>query len=499
MNPRPADRYNLVVIGGGPAGLVAAFAAAGLGAKVALVERHLLGGDCLIWGCVPSKALLRSAHVAASLRHASALGVSAEVSTDFGAVMARVRRIRAGIAPHDSAERLRSEGIDVFLGEARFTGRDRLKVGDAELVFAKACIATGARAAMPPIPGLDTAGALTNEALFGLTERPRRLAIIGAGVIGTEMAQAFAGFGTEVTLIDFAERVLPREHPDASALVGAALERDGVTLRLGVGVASVSRDGDVRTVVLSDGATVDADQLLVAVGRQPNLDLDLERAGVAYGKRGIAVDANLRTTNPAIFAAGDVVGQAQFTHAADHHARLVIRNALFAGRAKVDDLVIPRVTYTHPEVAAVGLSPEEAGELDVYRVGLDETDRGRTDGDEGDFIAVVADKKGRIHGATIVAEGAGELLAPVTLAMTHGLTLGQIASTIHPLPHAVRGAVQGRLGLQPHPVRALDEAAAHPLVRLGAVTLRGLTPRRRRSPSRSARHRSTPARPTGCG
>ncbi len=436
-NPSPAGRYNLVVIGGGPAGLVAAFGAAGLGAKVALVEKHLLGGDCLNGGCVPSKALLRSAHAASRLRHADALGVSAEVHTDFGAVMERMRAIRAGIAPHDSAERLSSEGIDVFLGEARFTGADRLEVDGVELRFARACVATGARASVPPIPGLADAGAMTNEELFALTEAPDRLVVIGAGVIGSEMAQAFAGFGTVVHLVDLADRVLSREDPEASALVQEALERDGVHLHLGSGVERVERRGDTRTVVLDDGTRVEGDAVLVAVGRRPNTDLALDKAGVAFGRGGIEVNDHLQTTNPRVFAAGDVIGQAQLTHAADHQARLVLKNALFFGKGRVSELVIPRVTYTWPEVAAVGLSSEEAeknGRLTAWTALLAETDRGRTDGDAGGFCRVWADDQGRIHGATIVGENAGELLAPVTLAMTHGLTLGQLASTIHPYP-----------------------------------------------------------------
>lgn len=436
-NPTPEGRYNLLVIGGGPAGLVAALGAAGLGANVALVERGLLGGDCLVHGCVPSKALLRSAHVASAARHSGALGVHAEVSTDFAAIMARMRQIRANIAPHDSAERLTRDGVDVYLGEARFTGRDQIVVDGTPLTFAKAVVATGARAALPPIPGLKEAAPLTNETLFSLTERPERLVILGAGVIGCEMAQAFASFGSEVHLIDVAERVLPREDPDASREVQRALERDGVVLHLGVGASQVDRDGDVRTVELENGDRIAGDALLVALGRRPNVDLDLDRARVAYSERGIEVDDTLRTANPRVFAAGDVIGQAQFTHAADHMARIVIRNALFHGRAKVSDLVIPRVTYTSPEVAAVGIGPSEAASranVTEFTVPFDETDRGRTDGDEGAFCRVYADGKGELLGATIVGPGAGELLAPVTLAMTQGITLAQIASTIHPYP-----------------------------------------------------------------
>ena len=281
--------YNLVVIGGGPAGLVAAFGAAGLGARVALVEKGLLGGDCLVSGCVPSKAILRAAHAAQDARDAGELGVHTTVDVDFAAVMERMRRIRADIAPHDSAERLRAAGIDVFFGAARFSGPDIVRVGAVELRFAKCLVATGARAALPPIPGLAEAGALTNEGLFTLTERPRRLLVLGAGVIGCEMAQAFARLGSEVVLVDRADRVLPREEADASAIVAARLARDGVALHLAAAVTRVERRGGSRVLVLGDGQELEGDALLVALGRQPNTDLDLDRAGVRLGEAGIEV------------------------------------------------------------------------------------------------------------------------------------------------------------------------------------------------------------------
>ncbi|MEZ4320640.1 MAG: FAD-dependent oxidoreductase [Myxococcota bacterium] len=439
VNPTPEGRYNLVVIGGGPAGLVAALGAAGLGARVALVEKHLLGGDCLVFGCVPSKAVLRVGHAAHAARDAARFGVSTgPVDVDFSAAMERMRSIRAGIAPHDSAERLKREGVDVFLGDARFTGPDTIAVNGTELRFTRCCIATGARAVLPTIPGIETVGVLTNETLFSLTERPERLTVVGAGVIGCEMAQAFARLGSQVTLVDPSERVLSREDPSASARVAAQLVADGVTLALGTGVQRFEGPGaDGRIAVLSDGTSIPSDAILVAVGRRPNLDLDLERAGIASTRTGVTVDVHLRTSNPRVYAAGDVIGQARFTHAADHQARIVIGNALFFGRSRVDRLVIPRVTYTDPEVAAVGVSPAEAASdpsLTAWTVSIGETDRGRTDGETHGFCTIVADGAGRIRGALIVGEGAGELLAPITLAMTQGIPLGRIASTIHPYP-----------------------------------------------------------------
>ena len=441
--PDPADRYNLVVIGGGPAGLVAAFGAAGLGGRVALVERGLLGGDCLNHGCVPSKAVLRVAHAAHAARDAARLGVAVgSVSVDFAAALDRMRQIRADIGPHDSAARLRDEGVDVFLGSGTFTGRDTLRVTgrggqQADLRFSKALIATGARAALPPIPGLDTIGARTNEQIFALTALPPRLLVLGGGVIGCELAQAFARMGSAVTLVERTERLLPREDADAARLVQEQLAADGVRLLLGHTIARFERRGDARVATLDSGEEVSADEVLVAAGRRPNLDLGLDAAGVRSTARGVEVDDHLRTANPDIYAAGDVIGQAAFTHAADHHARIVLRNALFFGAARASALVIPRVTYTHPEIAAVGVGAAEAAarsDLTAYTVPMAETDRGRTDGESVGYCTVFADDKGRIHGATVVAEQAGELLAPLTLALTHGLTLGQLASTIHPYP-----------------------------------------------------------------
>jgi len=454
--------YNLVILGGGPAGLVAAFGAAGLGARVAIVERGLLGGDCLVSGCIPSKALLSAAHAAQEAREAGALGVHATVDVDFAAVLDRMRRIRADISPHDSAERLRAAGVDLVFGAARFTGPDTVKAGDVELRFKSCLIATGARAAMPPVPGLAEAGVLTNETLFNLTERPRRLVILGAGVIGCEMAQAFARLGSEVDVVDLAPRVLPREEADASALVAARLTRDGVRLHLGAAAQRVDRRGDERIVTLPGGRELVADAVLVATGRTPNLDLDLERAGVRAGKRGVDVDDHLRTSNPRIYAAGDVIGQAQFTHAADHHARIVLRNALFpTPPASVSALVIPRVTFTHPEVAAVGLSADDAAKdptLRVYTTPLGDLDRARTDGEAEGYARVVVDKKGLIRGATIVADDAGELLAPLTLAMTHGLTIGKLSTSIAPYP--TRSEVVFRLASAWNKERLTPTAAA---------------------------------------
>lgn len=450
--PVPSGAYQLLVIGGGPAGLVAAFGAAGLGARVAIVERGLLGGDCLNHGCVPSKALLAAAHAAHAARTAHTLGVRVgDVEVDVEAVFARMRGIRADIAHHDSVERLEAAGIDVYLGAGRFTGHDTFEVGGTSLRFARAVVATGARAARPPIPGLDTAGVLTNETLFARTTAPRRLVVLGAGPIGAEMAQAFARFGSEVTLVDQAPRVLPREDPDAAELVADALSADGVTLHLGAQVTGVHADGDIRRVDLTvDGAdtTLVADEVLVALGRRPNVeDLGLDQAGIAVDRRGVTTDRYLRTTNPRVFAAGDVAGRHQFTHSADAHARIVVQNALFLPTASVDDLVVPWATYTEPEVAHVGASFDAVvgrADLQVFTVPLGDTDRGRTDGTTTGFARVHADARGRVVAGTIVGPGAGDLINELAVVQTNGLTLGSLAKTIHAYP--TRAEVLKKLG-----------------------------------------------------
>lgn len=444
-NPAPASRYNLVVIGGGTAGLVTAAGAAGLGAKVALVEKHLLGGDCLNVGCVPSKAIIRAARAVAAVRDAGqfAVDVPAGTTADFGRVMERMRRLRAGISPHDSAKRFTELGIDVFLGGGRFTGPDTVEVAGEKLRFSKAVIATGARAAAPPIPGLTDVPYLTNETLFSLTELPRRLGIIGAGPIGCEMAQSFARFGSEVFLVEAEHGILPREDRDAAGIVLAELERDGVKLLCCGKNLMLARDpGGVRLRVDSHGQSYDVlvDQLLVAVGRAPNVEgLGLETVGVEFGKKGVKVNDRLQTTNPRIYACGDICSPYQFTHAADFMARIVIQNALFKGRAKASSLIIPWATYTSPELAHVGLYEKEAKdkgiEVDTFTQELGKVDRAILDGETGGFVRIHV-RKGtdKIGGATVVAAHAGELIGEITLAMKGGLGLTTIGAAIHPYP-----------------------------------------------------------------
>ncbi len=475
-NPTPAGRYHLVVVGAGTAGLVSAAIASSLGAKVALVERHLMGGDCLNVGCVPSKGLLRAARAAADVRGAGRFGVniSGDVSVDFGAVMERMRTIRAGIGPHDGAARFRDMGVDVFFGDGRFTGRDSLDVDGTTLTFAKAVIATGGRAAAPPIPGLDGVRYLTNETLFELTERPARLGVIGAGPIGVEMAQAFARFGSRVSLVEQGPHVLMREDEDAAAIVQGVLAREGVDLHTGVKLGGVKPRGDEIVLSLDRDGRADevvVDELLVAVGRAPNVDgLGLEAAGVAFDPRkGVTVDDHLRTSNKRIYAAGDVCSRFQFTHTADFLARIVVQNALFApfglGRKKASALTVPWCTYTDPEIAHVGLYEHEAREqghdVVTHTQPLAENDRAKLDGDAEGFVRVHLEQgSDKILGATIVARHAGEMISELTLAMRAGAGLGTLADTIHPYPtqaDAIRaaGSLHTRTRLTPFAARML--------------------------------------------
>jgi pyruvate/2-oxoglutarate dehydrogenase complex dihydrolipoamide dehydrogenase (E3) component len=443
-NPTPRDRYHLVVIGGGTAGLVSAAGAAGLGARVALVERHLLGGDCLNVGCVPSKAMIASARSWKTARTSKSEhhGPAAEGEGDFAAVMSRMRALRADLAPIDGAPRFRELGVDVYFGEAAFTGADAVEVAGARLRFRRAVIATGARAAVPDIPGIADVPFLTNETVFSLTELPRHLVVIGGGPIGCELAQCFARFGSKVTLVERASRLLARDDGDAAAIVHRALADDGVRILTGTAVRRVSRRGpEIQLETDHDeGGELVASELLIASGRSPNIErLGLDLAGVSYTPQGVTVDDRLRTSNPRIYAAGDVCSRLQFTHAADAQARAVIQNALFFGRVRQSRLVVPWVTYTSPEVAQVGHTAESAREagvaIDTIDVPLHDVDRARLDGLTTGFARVHLRRgASTIVGATVVAEHAGDLITEVTLAMTNGIGLGGIGKTIHPYP-----------------------------------------------------------------
>jgi pyruvate/2-oxoglutarate dehydrogenase complex dihydrolipoamide dehydrogenase (E3) component len=473
-NPQPKGRYNLVVVGGGTAGLVCAAGAAGLGARVALVEKHRLGGDCLNYGCVPSKALLRCARAAEETRRAEEFGVRlpGPVDIDFPAVMQRMRRLRAGISRHDSAARFRDLGVDVFLGEAHFTGSDTIEVGGQTLRFARAVVATGSRPATLNLPGLDHIGFLTNETAFDLTELPRRLVVVGAGPIGCELGQAFRRLGSEVHLINRSDTLLGKEEPEVGSLLRNRLEREGVRLHLGVRALGAERvDGQMYFLLQGRGEPLrlPADAILVAVGRQPNVqNLGLEAAGVEHDSAGIKVNDFLQTTNRRIYAAGDVCSAYKFTHAADAMARIVLRNALlfdklFFGRGRMSRLVIPWCTYTDPEIAHVGLTARQAAErgleIQTFRQDLTEVDRAVLDGETEGF-AMIHVRKGsdRIVGATVVAAHAGEMIGAVVLATTRKLGLSAFAKTIHCYP--TQAEVLHRLGDASQRARLTPRVAA---------------------------------------
>jgi pyruvate/2-oxoglutarate dehydrogenase complex dihydrolipoamide dehydrogenase (E3) component len=450
QNPRPRPVYDLVVIGGGTAGLVTAAGASGLGAHVALIERHLLGGDCLNVGCVPSKTLLRSAHAAAELRRAGDFGLrpSASVAVDFPAVMERVRRLRAGISPHDSARRFTELGVDVFLGQARFVDSSAVEVEGARLRFAKAVIATGARPILPAIPGLAQVRPLTNETVFNLTELPPRLAVVGGGPIGCELAQAFQRLGSQVALLQSKDRLLPRDDPEAAAILEASLRRDGVELILNAQLERVVSENAAQVLSYQangrSGRTA-VDTILVAAGRAPNIEeLNLAAAGVeADARSGVRVDDFLRSSNSRVFACGDVCLVNKFTHAADFTARLVIQNTLFSfgpiGRRRLSQLTIPWCTYTDPEVAQVGLAEPQARAaglaVDVFSQPFARVDRAVTDGDTDGFVKMVTSKgSGTILGATVVGRHAGDLISEISVAMAGRVPLGRLAQVIHPYP-----------------------------------------------------------------
>ncbi len=447
VNPEPASCYNLVVIGAGTAGLVTAAGAAGLGAKVALIERHLLGGDCLNVGCVPSKGIIRASRAAYDVKTAETLGVSCgqDLFIDFGKAMERMRKIRAGISAHDSAERFSKElGVDVFFGQAKFSAPDAIDAKGKRLRFKKAAICTGARAAVPQIPGIIEAGYLTNETVFSLTALPKRLAVIGGGPIGCELVQAFARLGSRVVLIDQGDHLLPREDADAAEIIRNSLERDGVAVRLKSKVLQAKKRGNEKLITIEEGGRsedLSVDEILLGVGRAPNVEgLDLERAGIAYDSReGVRVNDRLQTSNPRVYAAGDICSSYKFTHAADAMARIVIANALFKARQKASALVIPWCTYTDPEVAHVGMYEKDARtkgmDAQTLTIPLSDVDRALLDGETEGFARIHL-KKGtdKILGASIVARHAGEMINEISLAMTAGLGLSAIGRTIHPYP-----------------------------------------------------------------
>jgi pyruvate/2-oxoglutarate dehydrogenase complex dihydrolipoamide dehydrogenase (E3) component len=445
-NPQPRDRYNLAVVGAGPAGLVAAHAAAALGAKVALIERALLGGDCLNIGCVPSKTIVRTARLYAEMRDAGHYGaqIPAEIRVDFARVMQRMRRIQARLSRVDSIGRLSAAGVDVFFGEARFTAADALTVNGARLRFKKAMIATGARPDTPAIPGLVEAGFLTNENVFDLTELPRRLLVIGGGPLGCELAQVFCRFGAQTTIAQAMPLFLPKEERDAAQILSDAFARDGIEVRLNTEAVSVRVENGQKLVDLVNDdykSTVAVDAILTGTGRLPNVEgLNLEAAGVdCDAVTGVRVNDFLQTSNPRIYAAGDACLEHKFTHTADASARIVIQNALFLGRRRLSALTVPWCTYTDPEIAHVGLYVREARDRNIpvrtFTIPMHDVDRAVADGEEAGFVKIhVKERTDRILGATVVARHAGDMINEITLAMVAGIGLTTLARVIHAYP-----------------------------------------------------------------
>ncbi|WP_300303010.1 FAD-dependent oxidoreductase [Ferrovibrio sp.] len=435
---------DIAVIGGGSGGLSVAAGAALMGARTVLVERGRMGGDCLNYGCIPSKALIAAAGHATAWRHTTHLGIRYdEPEVDFAAVMRHVKNTIAGIAPHDSAERFAALGVRILQNEARFTGPDQLVAGNATIRARRIVIATGSSPAIPPIPGLDGIPYLTNETVFDLTERPLHLMILGGGPIGVELAQAFRRLGVRVTLIDRLT-CLAREDAELSNLLIDALRDDGVVLHENTEVtqAESSVSGIVLTLRHSDGSVdrIAGSHLLVATGRKPNLDsLDLAKAGIAADARGITVDRRLRSTNRRVFAIGDVTGLSPFTHTAGYHAGVVLKNTLFRLPAAADHGMIPRVTYGDPELAAVGLSEAEAranhGRITILRWPFAENDRARTEGRPEGLVKAIVTPRGRILGATIVGPEAGELIQPWVMAMQKRLGIGAMQALLVPYPN----------------------------------------------------------------
>jgi pyruvate/2-oxoglutarate dehydrogenase complex dihydrolipoamide dehydrogenase (E3) component len=438
--------YDVIVVGGGTAGLIASAGSAGIGARVALVEQNRLGGECLWTGCVPSKSLIASARAVHAAHTADRFGVHVpSASVDFQRVMQWSREAEQRIQPRDSPERFRSLGVDVISGTARFIGDRTLRVDSRVMTAKHIVIATGSKPAVLPIEGISEIPFLTNETIFSLEHQPETLLMCGAGPVGIELAQAFARLGTRVRVLEAARQILPREDEELAALLRRRLTTEGVEILLGTTATHVSRDG--RTIRLSarhaDGTpvTIEGDTLLVAAGRVPNVaSLEIDMGGVERGKSGVVVDERLGTTARGVWAAGDVTGVLRFTHVAEYQARLVVRNAFFPFDAKADYSSVPWVTFTDPELAHVGLTEDEArarhgdGGVRVWRRRFADLDRAIVDDETQGMVKIITDAKGKILGGHILGHGAGNLIGEVTLAMQHGVNAATLATTVHAYP-----------------------------------------------------------------
>ena len=441
----PTRAYDLVAVGGGTGGLVAAAGAAYLGMRPAIVEKTALGGDCLWTGCVPSKALIASARLARKMDQAAALGLrpSKGGDRDFRAVMERMRAARSTVAHHDDPERFRKMGVGVHFGAARFLDAITVEVeGVGRIRSKRIVLATGARPSTPPIPGLAEAGHWNHETVFDQNQLPESVVVLGGGPIGLEFAQVFSRLGAKTTVLEMAPSILVREDPDVSAFMQRLLEAEGIGVRTGTTATRVRAENGRTAVETADGKAVAAGRVFVATGRRPCTDgLELEAAGVRTKRGAVVVDRWLRTSADSVWAVGDVTGGLQFTHVAEHMAKAALRNAVVPGRARVSYDHVPWVTYTDPEVARVGLGEAEAAAAGgtTYRYQMDDLDRAIVDATAVGFVKVSADRRGKVLGATVVAHGAGEMILPLVMAKRHGLSLAQVADTTFPYPTMAEG------------------------------------------------------------
>ncbi|PCI24897.1 dihydrolipoyl dehydrogenase [Candidatus Peregrinibacteria bacterium] len=439
-----SEKFDLIVIGAGSGGLVSALGANYLGAKVLLIEKGKLGGDCLNYGCVPSKALIRSAHVAHAIKNAKNFGISVEKSSiDFSAVITRVQNIIQNIATtHDSKERFESLGIRVIMGTSTFLNSHEVLLNDKTYFGKKIVIATGGRANRPNIEGLEKTGYLTNEELFSIKKSPKSLIILGGGAIGSEMAQAFSRLGVQVTIVDKSSTILSREDTDVAEVIMKKFKREGIQIEVNALPIKVHTDGTQKYVTIQqngENKILQAEEILVALGRKPNIEgLQLEAAGVKYDKKGIQVNSHQQTSKKHIYACGDICGPFLFTHMASYQAGIIVKNAFTPLSAKASYHAFPWCTFLDPEVAHVGLSEKQVTEQGIFHTihksPVSTVDRARADGENEGFIKIILGKKGKILGVTIVAPHAGELLAEYTLAMNKGLKIQDIYDTIHIYP-----------------------------------------------------------------
>ncbi len=485
---RRSDRYDLVIVGGGTGGLVAAIVAAGIGARVAMVERERTGGDCLWTGCVPSKSLIAAAQLAHDMRHAERVGVApTDPEVDFAQVMNHVHGAITTIEPHDSPERLRAAGVEVIAGDGRFLDGRTLAAGDRRLRFRSAIIATGSQPAIPPLPGLaDTRGLLTTDTLWEIRTLPKRLTVLGGGPIGCELAQALQRLGSSVTIVEAADRLLLDEEPAASELIAARLAAEGVDVRVAATATAVSGAGDGPSELVIEGSgetcRVPFDSILVATGRLPRTDgLGLVEAGVATDAAGaVTVDERLRTTAPGIYAVGDVTGLLPFTHVAAHHARVAAVNALFGTRGRAQTAAtIPSVTFTDPEVARVGLTSEQARErwgerAVVTEISYEAVDRAITDGRAYGFARLVGDRRRRLVGATVAAPAAGEAIGELAARIAAGDRIDAVSTAVHAYPTLAEGPARAAdaMLIERYSARRY-RAAARPLLAARRVFGRG--------------------------